>query len=106
AGRAQGKFTDQDRHAVGPRRPKASSRAPRDGGAQIRPDEPGGWKALAPSAVPHSPAQDTPLALDCEGLRRVQDAFAITARRAARLGLGVSPQQVLKLGPGYAMGCI
>src|SRR5213592_2660494 len=37
AGRAQGKFTDQDRHAVGPRRPKASSRAPRDGGAQIRP---------------------------------------------------------------------
>jgi 2,4-dienoyl-CoA reductase-like NADH-dependent reductase (Old Yellow Enzyme family) len=66
---------------------KASSRAPWDGGAQIRPDEPGGWKALAPSAVPHSPAEDTPQALDSEGLRRVRDAFAITARRAARLGL-------------------
>jgi 2,4-dienoyl-CoA reductase-like NADH-dependent reductase (Old Yellow Enzyme family) len=66
---------------------KASSRAPWEGGAQIRPDEPGGWKALAPSAVPHSPAEDTPQALDSEGLRRVRDAFAITARRAARLGL-------------------
>src|SRR5215203_4277403 len=34
---------------------KASSRAPWEGGAQIRPDELLGWKTEAPSPVPHSP---------------------------------------------------
>ena len=66
---------------------KASSRAPWEGGAQIRPEEPGGWKASAPSAVPHSPSEDNPLALDSDGLRTVRAAFATAARRAARLGL-------------------
>lgn len=66
---------------------KASSRAPWDGGAQIRPGEPGGWKAFAPSAVPHAPGEDTPLALDAEGLARVREAFVAAARRAARLGI-------------------
>jgi hypothetical protein len=66
---------------------KASSRAPWEGGAQIRPQEPGGWKALAPSAVPHSPSEDSPLALDSDGLRTVREAFSTAARRAARLGL-------------------
>jgi 2,4-dienoyl-CoA reductase-like NADH-dependent reductase (Old Yellow Enzyme family) len=66
---------------------KASSRAPWQGGAQLRPDEPGGWKAVAPSAVPHSADEDAPLALDAEGLSRVRDAFVDAARRAARLGL-------------------
>jgi 2,4-dienoyl-CoA reductase-like NADH-dependent reductase (Old Yellow Enzyme family) len=66
---------------------KASSRAPWEGGAQIRPDEPGGWKAVAPSAVPHEGSEDVPLALDAEGLARVRTAFADAARRAARLSL-------------------
>ena len=66
---------------------KASSRAPWDGGAQIRPGEPGGWKAVAPSAVPHSPLEDAPVALDAAGLRGVRDAFVNAARRAARLGV-------------------
>ncbi|WP_395352972.1 NADH:flavin oxidoreductase/NADH oxidase [Variovorax sp. UC122_21] len=66
---------------------KASSRAPWEGGAQIRPGEPGGWKASAPSAVPHAPGEDTPLALDAEGLARVREAFVAAARRAARLGI-------------------
>ncbi|QRF60632.1 NADH:flavin oxidoreductase/NADH oxidase [Variovorax paradoxus] len=66
---------------------KASSRAPWEGGAQIRPGEPGGWKAFAPSAVPHAPDEDTPLALDAEGLARVREAFVAAARRAARLGI-------------------
>src|ERR1700712_1687087 len=39
---------------------KASSRAPWDGGAQIRPDEPGGWKTVAPSAVPHAETEVPP----------------------------------------------
>jgi 2,4-dienoyl-CoA reductase-like NADH-dependent reductase (Old Yellow Enzyme family) len=65
---------------------KASSRAPWDGGTQIPPDQPGGWKTLAPSAVPHAPDEDTPLALDAAGMRKIRDDFAATARRAARLG--------------------
>jgi 2,4-dienoyl-CoA reductase-like NADH-dependent reductase (Old Yellow Enzyme family) len=66
---------------------KASSRAPWEGGKQIRPDEPGGWKAYAPSAVPHAPTEDPPIALDAAGLARIRDAFVEAARRAARLGL-------------------
>ncbi len=66
---------------------KASSRAPWDGGAQIRPDEPGGWKTVAPSALPHAAGEDVPDALDAAGMARVRDDFAAAARRAARLGL-------------------
>jgi len=66
---------------------KASSRAPWDGGAQIRPGEPDGWRAFAPSAVPHAPSEDPPIALDVAGLQRIRDEFAHAARRAARLGL-------------------
>jgi 2,4-dienoyl-CoA reductase-like NADH-dependent reductase (Old Yellow Enzyme family) len=66
---------------------KASSRAPWDGGTQIRLGEPGSWRAVAPSAVPHSPHEDAPHALDRTGLERVRQEFAAAARRAARLGL-------------------
>jgi 2,4-dienoyl-CoA reductase-like NADH-dependent reductase (Old Yellow Enzyme family) len=65
---------------------KASSQAPWDGGQQILPDQPGGWKTLAPSAVPHAPQEDPPQALDAAGMRKIRDDFAATARRAARLG--------------------
>jgi 2,4-dienoyl-CoA reductase-like NADH-dependent reductase (Old Yellow Enzyme family) len=65
---------------------KASSRAPWDGGAQIPLGEPGSWRAVAPSAVPHSAGEDTPAALDAAGLQKVRDDFARTARRAERLG--------------------
>ncbi len=66
---------------------KASSRAPWEGGAQIRPGEPGGWQALAPSAVPHSPTEEAPSALDAAGLKRLRSDFVSAARRAARLGI-------------------
>jgi 2,4-dienoyl-CoA reductase-like NADH-dependent reductase (Old Yellow Enzyme family) len=66
---------------------KASTRVPWEGGAQIRPDEPQGWKTLAPCAVPFSESNDPPLALDEAGLARVRNEFAEAARRAARLGL-------------------
>jgi 2,4-dienoyl-CoA reductase-like NADH-dependent reductase (Old Yellow Enzyme family) len=67
---------------------KASSRAPWEGGKQIAPGEPGGWKAYAPSAVPHAPTtEDAPIALDAAGLARIRNAFVDAARRAARLGL-------------------
>ncbi|WP_326540968.1 NADH:flavin oxidoreductase/NADH oxidase [Pseudorhodoferax sp.] len=66
---------------------KASSRAPWDGGAQVRSSEPGGWAGVSASALPHAPGEEAPAALDAAGLRRVREAFAAAARRAARLGL-------------------
>ena len=65
---------------------KASSRAPWDGGRQIPLAEPGSWRAVAPSPVPHEPSEEAPLALDDEGLMRVREQFVATAKRAVRLG--------------------
>ena len=65
---------------------KASSNAPWDGGAQILPDDPGGWKAVAPSALPHAQGEDAPLALDDAGLAKVREEFVASARRAVALG--------------------
>jgi 2,4-dienoyl-CoA reductase-like NADH-dependent reductase (Old Yellow Enzyme family) len=65
---------------------KASSRAPWDGGTQIRPGEPGGWKTLAPSAVPHAEGEDVPLALSLDDLQRIRGDFVRAAERAVRLG--------------------
>ena len=66
---------------------KASSRPPWEGGAQIPPGAPDGWKTEAPSPVPHSPEEDAPRALDRAGMDRVRADFVAAARRAARLGL-------------------
>ena len=65
---------------------KASSRAPWEGGAQIHPEEPEGWKAVAPSAVPHAEGEDAPDALDDAGLAKVRDDFVAAAQRAVALG--------------------
>ena len=65
---------------------KASSQAPWEGGALLSPAE-GGWPTVAPSAVPHSPGEPPPAALDEGGLERIRQAFAQAAARAARLGL-------------------
>ena len=66
---------------------KASTRKPWEGGKQIPPDSPDGWHAFAPSPLPFHPGDLPPVALDQAGLKRVRDAFAQTAKRAARLGL-------------------
>jgi 2,4-dienoyl-CoA reductase-like NADH-dependent reductase (Old Yellow Enzyme family) len=66
---------------------KASSRAPWDGGTQIGSTEPGGWRAEAPSALPHGAGEQAPSALDAAGLARVKQAFVDAALRAERLGL-------------------
>ena len=66
---------------------KASSHVPWDGGLQVRPDAPGGWQAVAPSAVPHAEGEVPPTALDRAGMDKVRDDFAAAARRAARLGI-------------------
>ena len=66
---------------------KASTHVPWVGGGQIPPVDPRGWQTLAPSALPFAPTDYPPVALDHQGLRRIRDAFAQSARRAARLGL-------------------
>jgi 2,4-dienoyl-CoA reductase-like NADH-dependent reductase (Old Yellow Enzyme family) len=66
---------------------KGSSRAPWDGGTQIRSGEPGGWLAEAPSAVPHAEGEEPPLALDAAGLARVKQDFVDAAQRALRAGI-------------------
>ena len=66
---------------------KASSRVPWEGGAQIAPDAPDGWRTEAPSALAHAEGEVAPHALDADGLKRVRDGFVATARRALRLGI-------------------
>ena len=66
---------------------KGSSFAPWNGGALIPADSAGGWRPVAPSAVPQSPGEPPPEALDEAGLRRIRDAFATSADRADRVGL-------------------
>lgn len=66
---------------------KASSEVPWAGGRQLPPAHANGWQTMAPSVVPMVQGQNPPVELDRDGLRRVRDAFADAARRAARLGL-------------------
>ena len=66
---------------------KASSRQPWKGGGQVPIGEPGGWPAVAPSAIAHGANEQAPVALDEAGLRKVRGDFVAAARRAARLGI-------------------
>ncbi|HXP00198.1 MAG TPA: NADH:flavin oxidoreductase/NADH oxidase [Luteibacter sp.] len=66
---------------------KASTEVPWAGGHQLAPDHEHGWQTVAPSAVPFNAGDNAPIALDHAGLRRIRDAFAEAAVRAARLGL-------------------
>ncbi|HVL77538.1 MAG TPA: NADH:flavin oxidoreductase/NADH oxidase, partial [Noviherbaspirillum sp.] len=65
---------------------KASTRVPWEGGHSV-PSSEGGWRTVAPSALPFLEQDETPLALDNNGLQRVRAAFADAARRADRLGI-------------------
>ena len=66
---------------------KASTQVPWEGGRQIPPNAAHGWKTVAPSTLPHNPADDPPLALDRHGMDRVREHFAQAARRAALIGV-------------------
>jgi len=66
---------------------KASTARPWEGGAAIAPDQPNGWQVLAPSALPFNAGDPIPQALDAAAIDGVVEAFAGSARRAARLGL-------------------
>lgn len=66
---------------------KASTDLPWRGGAQIAPDHDHGWQTVAPSALPFREGDRAPQAMGPEAMRKVRDAFADAARRAARLGI-------------------
>ncbi len=65
---------------------KASTPAPWKGSQQLTPGN-GGWLTHAPSALPYTDDQTTPIALDAAGLERVKAAFVAAAKRADRLGI-------------------
>jgi 2,4-dienoyl-CoA reductase-like NADH-dependent reductase (Old Yellow Enzyme family) len=65
---------------------KASSQAPWDGG-QVIDRSAGGWTAIAPSALAIRPGEPPPAAMDAAALRSTREAFAMTARRAQRIGI-------------------
>ncbi|MGB2816788.1 MAG: NADH:flavin oxidoreductase/NADH oxidase [Burkholderiaceae bacterium] len=64
---------------------KGSSHAPWDGGKLV-PLGQGGWVPEAPSAVPHSEGEPPPRDFALDELATLREAFADSARRAARLG--------------------
>jgi len=66
---------------------KGSRQKPWEGGAQIPPGQPNGWKTYAPSPIAFTAADKPPVALDRDGLAAVRNAFVDAARRASRLGL-------------------
>jgi 2,4-dienoyl-CoA reductase-like NADH-dependent reductase (Old Yellow Enzyme family) len=66
---------------------KASTRVPWEGHAQVPPTQSGGWQTEAPSAIPFAEGENPPLALERKDLKRLREAFATSAERAARLGL-------------------
>ena len=64
---------------------KASCALPWKGGAFVPPTQ-GGWLPSAPSALPYTPGDLAPQALDLAGIARIRTAFVESAKRAARLG--------------------
>ncbi len=64
---------------------KGSSEVPWRGGMLIPPEQ-GGWRPVAPSALPQHPQERAPVALDEAGITRIRNAFVEAARRASRLG--------------------
>jgi 2,4-dienoyl-CoA reductase-like NADH-dependent reductase (Old Yellow Enzyme family) len=68
---------------------KASTAAPWAGGAALKTAAEGGWPVVAPSPIPFSPGDPTPVALDEQGIDGIVDAFEAAARRALAAGFKV-----------------
>jgi 2,4-dienoyl-CoA reductase-like NADH-dependent reductase (Old Yellow Enzyme family) len=67
---------------------KGSTVRPWEGNAAV-PESKGGWKPVAPSAIPFSDAYAKPVALDENGIRGVVKSFANAACRALEAGFQV-----------------
>ena len=67
---------------------KASTSAPWKGGKSIK-EQDGGWKTLAPSALPFHEGDDAPLALDQAGIDKIKSDFKSAAKRALKAGFQI-----------------
>lgn len=67
---------------------KGSTVRPWEGNGAV-PESKGGWKSVAPSAIPFSEAYAKPVALDENGIRGVVKSFANAAQRALEAGFQV-----------------
>ncbi|WP_312241545.1 NADH:flavin oxidoreductase/NADH oxidase [Pantoea sp.] len=67
---------------------KASTDVPWRGGKNLTPEQ-GGWLTSAPSAVPFSDSDTTPVALTEARIAEIKQAFVDTAIRADRLGFNL-----------------
>ena len=67
---------------------KASCASPWEGGKKLKPTE-NGWQTVAPSAIPFSPDDVIPQALDLEGIAKVISDFKAAAQRAVSVGYKV-----------------
>lgn len=65
---------------------KASTQVPWEGGGQLLPAQ-GGWRTVAPSALPWTSAELPPVALQQDEMEQIRDAFVATAERALHLGV-------------------
>jgi len=68
---------------------KASHVEPWNGGAQISSNQPKGWKAVGPSAIPFTENEESPLELDKAGIEKINADFTAAALRAIKAGFKV-----------------
>src|SRR3569833_1001263 len=68
---------------------KASHQIPWEGGEQIPSNADGGWKTLAPSAIPFTDAEEAPAEIDKAGIEKVKADFKAAAERALKAGFDV-----------------
>jgi 2,4-dienoyl-CoA reductase-like NADH-dependent reductase (Old Yellow Enzyme family) len=66
---------------------KASTDLPWAGGKQIAPGAENGWQTFAPSPAAFAASDNPPQALGVDDLKRLREAFAAAAKRAARIGI-------------------
>ncbi|MDX1421081.1 MAG: bifunctional salicylyl-CoA 5-hydroxylase/oxidoreductase [Rubricoccaceae bacterium] len=66
--------------------PKGSVQKPWEAPDDITPLDDGNWPLLGPSALPYSPKNQTPKAMDRADMDRVRDQFVAAARRGAEAG--------------------
>ncbi len=66
--------------------PKGSVKKPWEAPDDVTPLDGGNWELLGPSAVPYTPKNQTPRAMDRADMDRVRDQFAAAARRGAAAG--------------------
>jgi 2,4-dienoyl-CoA reductase-like NADH-dependent reductase (Old Yellow Enzyme family) len=67
---------------------KGSTRVPWEGGALV-PESEGGWRTVAPSAIPFRPEEPPPAELSRGEIGAIAEAFAAAARRALAAGFQV-----------------